>query len=221
MNLGDRFDKNVFDRSFFPGGGAAAEMQSIFEAADPPSQSIEDFSKQQMRAMSLSSALVWVDQKDFTFGALDSIVVGMVDLDGDDEVGDEEEEIYNDLLGEVASALVALGGSKDNVGSFLDDENDEQGEILGKALSKKLDGVSTDDDELITKYVLGTNTILEAATRKVVRNGKIVLKKKRVKKYRMSAAQRQGLKKARRKSNTAAARRNRAKARRVRKQRGL
>ena len=220
MNF-DRYDRKVFDRSFFPGGGAEPKVQSIFEAAEPPSQSLEDFSGQQMRSMALAAALTWVDQKEFTFEALDSIIVGMGDFDEDYEVNDEEEEIYNELLGEVANALVALGGSEDNVVSFLDDEDDDQGKILGAALAKKLDGVSSDDEDLITKYVLGNDTILEAATRKVVRNGKVVLKKKRVKKYRMSAAQRQALKKARRKSNTAAARRNRAKARRIRKQRGL
>ena len=55
MNF-DRYDRKVFDRSFFPGGGAEPKVQSIFEAAEPPSQSLEDFSGQQMRS---TRSVIW------------------------------------------------------------------------------------------------------------------------------------------------------------------
>ena len=193
--------------------------ESIFEAA-AKDRDVDGFAGQQLKSAAMATALVFVEEKDFTFEALDALVVGMVDLDGDEEVGDDEEQDYNDLLSGVADAFIELGASPENVAAFIDDEDDEQGEKLGKFLAKKLADVSIDDNQIISRYATRSGAVFEAA-KKVVRNGKVILKKKRVKKYRMSAAQRQALKRARRKSNTAAARRNRAKAMRVRKQRGL
>jgi hypothetical protein len=211
-------DKDVFSMGF----GKPAKLdgeEDIFEAA---SKDAGGFAGQQLRAMAMSTALTWLDEKDYSFEALDVLTVGMVDVDGDKEVDDDEEQDYNELLAGVGDALVKLGGSSENVTAFIDGESDEQGGKLGKFLGKKLDGSAIDDNQLVTRYatVSGSESIFESV-KKVVRNGKIVLKKKRVKKYRMTAAQRQGLKKARRKSNTAAARRNRAKSMRTRKKRGI
>ena len=211
-------DKSVFARSF----GQADPIEpgaSIYESA---SQDSGDFAEKQLRVMAMSTALVWLDGKDFSFEAINTLVVGMADVDGDDKISDDEEEDYNRLLTGVGDALVRLGGSKDNVLAFIDDEADDQGAKLGARLVKKLDSVSIDDNQIITRYATLTKTdaILES-TIKVARGGEIVLKKKRVKKYRMSSAQKQSLKKARRKSNTSAAKRNRAKSMRTRKKRGI
>lgn len=211
-------DQDVFNLGF--GDKSVPEPEeSIFEAAAKNSD-VEGFAGQQLKSAAMATALVFVDEKDYTFESLNSLIVGMVDLDGDDEVGDDEEQDYNDLLSGVADAFIELGASPENVAAFIDDEDDEQGAKLGKFLAKKLTDVSIDDNQIISRYATRPGAVFEAA-RKVVRNGKVVLKKKRVKKYRMTSAQRQALKKARRKAHSAAARRNRAKAMRVRKQRGL
>jgi len=211
-------DMNVFSRSF--GVTVASEPgKSIFESA---SQDPDDFAEKQLRAMAMSTALVWLDEKDFTFDAVNALVIGMVDADGDDEISDDEEEDYNNLLEGTGEALIRLGASRENVMAFMDDEDDAQGAKLGSYLVKKLDGISIDDNQLITRYATSveSDAILES-TIKVVRDGKLTLKKKRIKKYKMSSAQRQALKKARRKSNSSAARRGRAKAMRIRKKRGI
>jgi hypothetical protein len=210
-------DREIFSRGF--GAPVIDPEESIFEAA---SQDAGAFAGQQQRAAAMATVLTWLDEKDFSFDAINALVIGMVDLDGDDEIGDDEEQDYNEFLACVGTALTKLGASPENVTSFLDDEEDDQGGKLGKFLGKKLDGVSVDDNQLVTRYATatGSESIFESTT-KVVRNGQIVLKKKRVKKYRMSAAQRQALKKARRKSHSAAAKRNRAKSMRMRKKRGL
>jgi hypothetical protein len=211
-------DTEVFFRGFGEPPPIDSE-ESIFESA---SRNTEDFAGQQMRSMAMSTVLSWLDEGDFTFEALDFLAAGMVDADGNEEIDEDEEQDYNELLAGIGDAFTRLGASAKNVTAFLDDEDDDQGSKLGKFLSKKLDNVSIDDNQLIARYAtrVGSDSIFES-TRKVVRNGKIVLKKKRVKKFRVSSAQRQALKKARRKSNTAAARRNRAKSMRTRKKRGL
>jgi hypothetical protein len=196
----------------------APTLVSIFEAADVD---VEKMSKQQLRTQGMSIALVWVDDKDATFDTLAALAVGMADADGDKEIGEDEEEHYNDLLAEIGGALIALGGAEDNVHDFLENESTEAGKKLVAHLAKKLDGVETDDDTLITRYAAkGQDMILEAY-KKVIRNGKVTFKRKRVKKFKMNAGQKAAMKKARKKSNTASAKRNRKKSMRLRKKSGL
>lgn len=220
----NRIDTDIFDLPFDPDLKGATEKEdiSIFEAADPDSASVDDFADRQIRNAAMATALTWVNEGDYSYAALDAMVVGMVDLDGDEEIGEDEEADYNDLLFAVGEALVRLGGDESNVAAFIEDEDDAEGEKLGKYLAEKLEATFASDDDIINRFASRSGeAILEAGTRKVIRDGKIVIKKKRLKKVRLNAAQRAALKKARRKSNTAAARRVRKKSLRIRKSRGL
>ena len=219
---------DMFDRPFNYADPAPKQDQEIciLEAAKNGVLIVEaaadNFTDQQLRSMAMSVSLTWVNDGEHTFEALDALAVGMIDLDDDGEVSEDEEDDYNDLLSAVAEALIRLGASAENVVAFIDDEDDDAGAKLGEFISGKLAASEIDDDEVIMRHV--TTQIGDAifeATVKVVRNGKVVLKKKRIKKYRMSAAQRQALKKARRKANSSTARRNRRKSMRMRKQRNL
>ncbi len=215
----------IFDVPFdhnLRGAERGEENGSIFEAADPDTGAVEDFADRQIRSAGMATALTWVDEGAYGFADLDALVVGMVDIDGDEEIGEDEEADYNDLLSATTEALIRLGGAETNVSAFIDDEDDDAGEKLGKHLASKLENIGADDDEIITRFAMRSGeAILEAGTRKVVRDGKVVIKKKRVKKYRMTASQRQALKKARRKANTAGARRARMKSMRIRKKRNM
>jgi len=199
------------------------EPVGIFEAAEEDEESLTSFSNQQIRAMGMASAMAWVENKEFTYADLDAIVVGMIDLDGDGEVSDDEEDDYNDLLSAVGNALVQLGGSAANVSSFFDEEDDEQGKKLGRFIADKLDSLEMDNDEIVSRFATasGEEDIVFESVKKVIRNGAVTFKRKRVKKYRMSPAQKAALKAARRRANTAGARRNRAKSMRIRKQHGM
>jgi hypothetical protein len=120
-----------------------------------------------------------------------------------------------------------MGASAENVDEFLNGESDEAGETLGKFLSEEITEEAASDEDMIAAFIGGDTVfesgILEAAFKKirVVRDGKVTIKKKRLGKIIMSAAQKAGLKKARRKSNTAAAKVHRAKSMKLRKQRGI
>ena len=228
MNLLHPNGDDMFDRPFNYTDPAPKQDQEIciLEAAKNGVLIVEaaadNFTDQQLRSMAMSVSLTWVNDGEHTFEALDALAVGMIDLDDDGEVSEDEEDDYNDLLSAVAESLIRLGASAENVVAFIDDEDDDAGAKLGEHISGKLTASEIDDDEVIMRHV--TTQIGDAifeATVKVVRNGKVVLKKKRIKKYRMSAAQRQALKKARRKANSSTARRNRRKSMRMRKQRNL
>lgn len=221
MFCNNRID-GVFEGVSFDVNARGRETDvSIFEAADPDSRGVEDLADRQIRSAAMATVLGWIEGKDFSFDALDALVVGMVDFDGDEDVGEDEEADYNDLLSMVADAMVRLGAKPENVKAFIDDEDAEAGDKLGKRLTDKLDGVSLEDDELVTRYAMRSGEAILEATVKTIRDGKVVLKKKRIKKVRLSAAQRAALKKARRKANTGAARLARKKSMRIRKQRGL
>lgn len=197
----------------------AEEKKIFFEAAD--AGQIEDFAKKQMRSQAMACALAWVGNGDYSFAALADSVATIADLDGDEEFSDDEEAYYNDLLAEVGDALTALGAESGNVQSYIDNEDDEEGATLGAFLSEKMQGVEDDDETLIGNYAVSNAPIMESMI-KVVRGGKIVLKKKRLKRHvKLTSAQRAGLKMARRKAFTGAAKLHRAKSMRLRRKRGM
>lgn len=198
---------------------AAVEDRRIFsEAAD--AGLIEDFAKKQLRSQAMACSLSWIEAGDYSFDALADSVSMIADLDGDEEHAPDEEAYYNELLAEVGYALTALGADAGNVQSFLEDEDDEEGAKLGAFLSEKMQSVEDDDETIIGNYAVSDQPIMESMV-KVVRGGKIVLKKKRIRRVKLSAAQKAGLKAARRKAFTGAAKLARAKSMKLRRKRGL
>ena len=177
----------------------------------------------------MALALTWVDEADYSFDGLNALVAGYADLDDSGEIDNEEEaEYYNSLLQATADALVSLGADPEEVATFIDDEDTAAGKKVGIQLSDTLDDEILEDADIQVKFAIrddglikGSSAIFESY-KKVVRNGKVVLKKKRLKRpKRMTAAQRAALKKARRKANRGAAKKKRAKSNRARKRRNL
>lgn len=198
------------------------ERSAICEAAEAlASDQLLDFGEKQLRSQAMSAVLGWVEEQDYSFDALNAFVIGIADIDGDEEISEDEEALYNALLEEIGSAMIVLGCDEDNVKTFLNEEDDDAGLKVGEFLSEKLDNTEEDDEALVARFtVQGNDAVFEAMVKKV-RNGKVVLVRKKVKKVRLSAAQRAALKKARRKAHTGAARLARKKAMKVRKNRGL
>lgn len=197
-----------------PGGD-----HKIFEEAAAAGV-IEDFVQKQLRSQAMSCCLRWVEAGDYSFAALADSVATIADLDGDEEYSPDEEAYYNELLSEVGYALTALGADAENVQSFMDNEDDDEGAKLGAFLSEKMQAIEDDDETLIGNYAVSDQQVMEA-TVKVVRGGKVVFKQKRLRKVKLSAAQKAGLKVARRKAFTGAAKLARKKSMKIRRQRGL
>ena len=99
---------------------------------------------------------------------------------------------------------------------------------VGAALEKTMESEEGDDGDIIADFASDEDAVLEGVfeatykRKKVIRDGKVKIVRKRVSgKVRLSAAQKAGLRKARRKAFTAKAKLHRRKSMRKRAQRGL
>lgn len=180
----------------------------------------DDLAEKQLRANGMAAVLTWLEDEDATYENFESIVAGLADADEDGEVTEPEEDLFNDILTFAADSLVELGANNANVQSFINDESDSSGEKLHSYLTEKLSSIDKSDDDLITEYAVKASLVLDA-TQRVIREGKVKVIKKPLKRKRLSSAQRSALKKARRKANNSGARRKRAKSMKARRQRGM
>ena len=202
-------------------GRNIAMVTNIFEAAAPNAAAIADFAGQQLRAAAMSCCLAWIEGGDYSYAAHEDCCVTMADADGDGEISDDEQDYLNELMQACADALVSMGADASNVQDFLDNESDDAGQKLGDFLSAKIADVSDDDDTIIANYAVGGDMVLESMV-KVVRAGKVTLKRKRVgRPHKITSAQRAGLKKARQRAFTGAAKLHRLKSMNIRRKRGL
>ena len=215
----------------------------ILESAEPSDtdqDQVTDLARTQARINAMTAVLQWVSLEDYSYNALDELVLVVADLDGDFEISEEEENAYNAIWAEVPDALLSLGCDKKDVEACVNgtkDDADGAAAKIGNYLKEELDTVEADDDEIITGFAVGEEAVFESAAgddvrigileatykrTKVVRDGQVVTVRKRVSgKVRVSAAQKAALRKARRKAHTAAANLARRKSMRVRKRRGL
>lgn len=198
------------------------DAKLIFEAAPSDNSLVVGLADQQLRAAGMALALTWVEQGDFSIAALTDGAFVIADADESGELDDDENEQLNELLQAVADAFVSMGADPVNVAAFVDSEDDEAGATLGAFLAEKMADVTMEDTEIITQFALGGDLILESMV-KAVRNGRVVLKRKKRLGFhaKLSSAQRAGLKKARAKAFTGAARVARKKSMRIRKKMGL
>lgn len=165
------------------------------------------------------AVFAWADGGDHSYDALDGFVQAIAGIsDDDDDVTDEQEDAYNDAWGDVANFLAACGVSDDLIEALADDEDDDAADTVGSAVSSLDD---EDRDELEAAFVVAgsADDMLTEAFKKVVRNGEIKLIKKRLRKKRLTAAQKSALKKARRKAHTGAAKLARKKSMKLRRKR--
>lgn len=198
------------------GNAASARVVAMFEA-------VERRAGEDSRSVAASLLAGWVadgEADSDSFEALALVLAGLDSLSDDDDLDDEQVDAFNDALGQLANAAVALGADQDDVTSMIDDDDDSAAESVFEALS----GL-TDDDEAIADYTVaggeGGEAMLESATFKAVRDGQVTLIRKRPKKRRMTSLQKQALKKARTKAHSSMANAHRKKSMKLRKKRGL
>ena len=214
-------DEDIFEGLFQVEKTPEADTLGDAITESAVNSAIGDLVDKQARASAMSALLTWLDEGDYTYEALDSLAAGVADVDFDDEVGDDEEDYYNDILDAISDAMVFLGAESGNVADFLNEEDDDAGEKLGEFLAGKLEDDSRDEDEIIGDFAVRESLVAESTIR-VIRGGEVVRKKKRIRKpKRLSAAQRAALKKARRKAHTGPAKLARRKSLKIRKRRGL
>lgn len=173
------------------------------------------------RANAMATVLTWIEEGDFSFEALDGIVQGLADIDKDGD--DDETEYYRDILSDVADAMIMLGASEAATTAFL--EEGSGGESLGGLLKERMDSNDLDDYELVGRFSdsVRHDTAMDAVYRKkrVVRNGVVKIVKRALTRVVLSAAQKAGLRKARKKANTGMAKMRRKRSIKARQKRGL
>lgn len=199
-------------------------------ADDELLSSVSSKASQDLRSLAASIVFQWASIETNTFDELEALVAGVVvgaedseseDIDIDpDKLTEEQSEDYEELLDAVGEALSVFSGKDAKaIQMFIDDEDDDALAVeVISAIKEKTKEESS--DELIADFSMREALIL-SAVKKVVRNGKVKLIKKRVRPRRMSGAQRAALKKARSKSNNSAARAKRKKSNRLRARSGL
>ena len=174
-----------------------------------------------LRSLAASLAIEWSKSGELDYDALEALITGAVnDNDDDEELSDDEQDEVETLMNAVSQFILDITDmSAKDVQTLFEEENAAQAEKAGDAISEAIKGGSS--DELIANYA-EKQALLLSAVKKVVRNGKTVLIKKRTgRKRRMSPAQEAALKKAQKKSNSAAGRANRKKSMRLRKSKGM
>ncbi|MCP4752649.1 MAG: hypothetical protein GY866_17320 [Proteobacteria bacterium] len=181
---------------------------------------LTDFYEGQYRMLAASAALAWLDGKDYTFDALDAIVQDACDIDETSEMTDEEQTFYAETFESVADFLVNCGADSDAVAAFLGEESDDRGLRLAGHVTESPSFLNKTDNDLIENFISGGEMIEEKVVKKIV-GGKVKWVKKKLKKKRLSSAQRAGLKKARRKGKSGATKRKRLKSLKKRKSLGM
>lgn len=214
-------DDEFMMMGFDYGLGKSADSKPILEDVGGSSDVESTFGDQQTRQQAMTALLTWVNEGDFTADALDAYVVGIADMDGNDEIDPDEEMYYEDLYGAVADAMLMLGADPDDVDGFINDADDEKGKNIGETIVQRLESTQQTDADIIQGYAIGGSEFVLESTIKVVRGGKVVRIKKKFHRKRLTSAQRMALQKARRKAFTSAAMRKRAKSMKIRKKRGL
>lgn len=174
---------------------------------------------QSARADAMAMVIEWVADGDDSAIGLDIYAQALADVDEDGEVsGDEEQEAYELALTQMAEALVSLGVSV-QVATDAMGGDDAAAAKAFVAAGDALDG-DVDTDAMIAEFAVRESMMMDAVV-KVIRDGKVKLIRKPLRKKRLSPAQRAALKKARMKANTAAARTARKKSMRMRQARGM
>ncbi|QUM78795.1 hypothetical protein HWV00_21210 (plasmid) [Moritella sp. 24] len=171
-----------------------------------------------LRSFAAALVIEWAKSGEHDYDSLEALIVGAVNED-DDELSDDDKQEVEELINAVSQFILDITDmSAKDLQTLFEEENDTLAEKAGDAISDAIKSEPT--DELIANYA-EKQALLLSAVKKVVRDGKTVLIKKRTRKRRMSPAQKAALKKARKKSNSSAARANRKKSNRLRKSKGM
>ena len=194
-----------------------------------------------MTAKSAAIVNSWIETSDLgdneTYSQrLDALIMGFCDMDGNGEIGDDENDMYQMMWGLVGDYMQAKGASFDDVEAIANKGDDAAASRVMELIAESLpdgDGAEIEDintwtfDEESTGSIFDScknETAMDATYKKqvVIRGGKKVRKNVRVSgTVHLSGAQKAGIKKAQMKSHSAGAQMKRMKSMKVRAKFGL
>ena len=221
---------------------AAAPVTLDSGAGDPVQTSADsDYVSQNVAVMTGAAIVEWLETMPEELGVgvdgaagetfadrLYAMLVGIADEDQSGDLSPDETEVLNMAMATAADFLSSYGVSDDDITALL--ENGDEGAatrvrtLLASVMPSDDDGMAAVDD-----FVFGpeseesTFDSGSGPTRKVTvfRDGQKTVANRRVGAVHLSAAQKAGLKKARVRSNSAAAQMKRARSMRARRKAGM
>ncbi len=221
---------------------AAAPVTLDSGAGDPGQTSADsDYVSQNVAVMTGAAIVEWLETMPEELGVgvdgaagetfadrLYAMLVGIADEDQSGDLSPDETEVLNMAMATAADFLSSYGVSDDDITALL--ENGDEGAatrvrtLLASVMPSDDDGMAAVDD-----FVFGpeseesTFDSGSGPTRKVTvfRDGQKTVANRRVGAVHLSAAQKAGLKKARVRSNSAAAQMKRARSMRARRKAGM
>lgn len=188
-----------------------------------------------LRAKAAATVMEWVTTSDLAENEtiadrLSSLVMGQCDMDGNGEIGDDENDLYNIFWQFVADFLQSNGATYEDVDTLINGDTEsamQAGERIVDLVTGELPDGADAEMGVIDSFAFdaeSTATIFDAAYKKtvVVRDGKKSRVNKRVSgSVHLSGAQKAGLKRAQMKSHSARANMHRMKSMKLRKRMGL
>ena len=196
----------------------AAQTNDNAPSATAPEQILEGKDGKEWTVEQAHQMILEAANRSAMQNALSDAADAVFSDDDDSEVTEEQDDAYNEAWANVADFLAACGVDDDLIEALADDEDDDAAADVGASIA----GLDSDDrDELEAAFVVAgtSDEMLTEAFKKVVRNGEIKLIRKRLRKKRLTAAQKSALKKARRKAQTGAAKLARKKSMKLRRKR--
>ncbi|MCI7353098.1 MAG: hypothetical protein SPE06_08395 [[Actinobacillus] rossii] len=226
------------------------EEKTALDSSQDLNNRIAVFQEQQIASEAMALLDAWLNTDDADLDEdeglgdrLYGLMVGLADENKDGELSDDESEVINVGLNAVADYLVEKGVSEENaialltdfdnelanniretVLSVIPDGDDEFYADMDKVVFADSENESVLDSALLDSVAEEHGLTLDASYRRTfaIRHGKKMRIRKRIAgKVRLTAKQRQAIKKAQRKAFTGAAKMKRLKSFRLRKRLGL
>lgn len=164
-----------------------------------------------------------LDDDESAADRLQSLFIGIVDINKDGELNDEESELLDMLLNVAWDYLEAQGVDEDAISGLLNDWD----AAAADRVMDLLNGSMPDGDDSIDNFAFSANdeeAVFDAVYKKrmVVRGGKKMRVNKRISGHvRLSSKQKVGIRKMQMKSHSAGAMMHRARSMKIRKNSGL
>ena len=186
---------------------------------------VDDRAEVLFRSEAMAAALTFVEEGDYSQDALTALVTGLAGCDtGLAYLSNDQQECYDDLMTMTADALVSLGANADNIREFIESSDpntaNEAGSKIGKFLRLKLLEEEVNEDEVIARFAIAPQLLVESAAQ-VLRNGRVPLTRKALYLKQLTGVQKLTVEKAQIKAHGAFKRLWRAKVAKRRKSRGM
>lgn len=212
-----------------------AQAAAAHAMLDATANAAGQYASDSIRMAAVSAVQEWVasdlEDGESLIDRLFAHMVGVADDNKDGEITDDEADVIELAYNAAADYLVAMGADESDVIALIEADDEEAAsrivELAKASIPADQDAAMADLDNFVFDAESSESVmdgVLDAVYKKkvVVRNGRKMRVMKRVSgRVRLSAAQKVGIRKAQRKSNTAAARLSRMKSMKIRRRAGL